>query len=436
MMHRNHLPEQLPTTPISSPPFFVRLGILMGLVCFAGLPLLASNLAWAAPSAGKQAVEVTGPMMPTEKAKTQKTTQVAKINKPDVVIPKAGKGKKKPIWGWGFGGYIMTGYRFNFNDEKLLRLGDSDGFYVSRARMGLKLRVKDFRAVISIDGIFDRRADPFDVSPSTRRLAVELRDAFLNYTHSSGFYISVGQNKVPFSMHADRSATEEKFINFPLIAVGEDIAFGYQVRPIIPGRDIGVLLGFDRTFGLAHFRIEASVFNGNGPNRFGNDSDLPAVATRFFLDIGSYFHIGGSFMFNQRRVGEEPNLFDESDLVFGADIGFKIAGFFLEGGFAARQTTFLTTGQENDFAFGFRGDLGYKIPVINLEIVARVEMYDPSSLFDDDMLLYITAGLNWYYRIWRQHQLVLRLNYIAKLELNQNRALNNDQINLMIQYRY
>lgn len=435
MMHRNHPSHQLSKRLFSSQANPLVQSVWLGFVLCALVGWAPTSVLATPGSTPQTANESMGPPPPSQ----SKTTSEAAPQKVAQAEPKAmaaKPAKPKSIWGWKFGGYIMTGYRLTLNDEALLRLGDSDGFYVSRARMGLKLRVKDFRAVISIDGIFDRRADPFDVSPATRQLFVELRDAFVNYTNPIGFYVSVGQNKVPFGMHSDRSATKENFINFPLIAVGEDIAFGYQVRAIMPGRDIGVLLGFDRGFGLVNLKVEASVFNGNGPNRFGNDSDIPAVAARLRLDIGTYFHLGGSFMFNQRRVGELPNLFDETDLVFGADLGVRVAGFFLEGEFAARQTTFQTTGQESDFAFGFRADIGYKIPVIHLEIVARVEMYDPSGLFDDDMLLYITGGLNWYYTIWRQHQIVLRLNYIAKLELNQNRTLNNDQVNLMVQYRY
>lgn len=344
--------------------------------------------------------------------------------------------EKKPIVSLDFSGYILAGYRMTLNDEKLLRLGDSDGFYVSRARLGLQMRAWDFIGVINVDGAFDRRANPWDVSPSTRQVFLELRDAYLGYLHSSGFYVTAGQDKVPFGMHSERAATGEHFINFPLIAVGEDIAFGYQVRAIIPGRDIGVKLGFQRQFGLVGLHVTAMVFNGNGPNRFANDSDIPAVGARFRLDISKYFHIGGSFMWNHRRVGDIPNLFDETDLIVGADLSFRIAGFFLEGEFAARQTSFPTTQQASDFSFGFRADAGYRIRSIGLEFAVRVEMFDPSSLFNDDMLIYITPGINWYYQIWKQHEIAIRLNYTFKLEMAANRTLNNDQLNLLLQYRF
>lgn len=363
----------------------------------------------------------------------EKVAHTDKAKEPAESLPLA---NKKPIWSVDFSGYVLAGYRMTLNDEKLLRLGDSDGFYINRARMSVHTRVWDFHAVISLDGAFDRRADPLDVSPATRRLFVELRDAYLGYVHNSGFYVTAGQDKVPFGIHSDRSTTAEHFINFPLIAVGEDISFGYQVRAIMPGRDIGVKLGFQRKFGLVGLHVAAMVFNGNGPNRFANDSDIPAVGARFRLDISQYFHIGGSFMWNQRRVGDQPNLFDESDLVFGADLSVRIAGFFLEGEFAGRQTTFITTQQASDFSFGFRADVGYRIRSIGLEFVVRVEMLDPSSLFDDDMLVYITPGINWYYRIWKQHEIAIRLNYTIKLEMAANRTLNNDQLNLLFQYRF
>lgn len=356
---------------------------------------------------------------------------------PQVAAAKNKKASANPFR-WGLSGYLLAGYRMTLNDEKLLRLGDSDGFYVSRARLQVKTQLYDFTGIISFDGSFDRRADPLDVSPATRRLFMELRDAFVMY-QKRGFFVTAGQDKVPFGMHSTRSTTAEHFINFPLIAVGEDIAFGYQVRSIMPGRDIGLKLGYKNTHGLLRLHIEAMLFNGNGPNRFANDSDIPAVGARIFLGISQYFDIGLSFMWNQRRVGDPPNLFDESDLVFGADLAFRIKGFFLEGEFAARQTDFVTTGQASDFSFGFRGDTGYRYNFANgagLEVAVRVEMFDPSGLFDDDMLLYITPAVNFFYKIWRNHEIAIRLNYTVKLEMADNRNLSNDQLNLLLQYRF
>jgi hypothetical protein len=344
--------------------------------------------------------------------------------------------KVQPFLDLKISGYLQTGYRFTFNDPKLLRLGESDGFYVRRARLKTSAEIWNFQVVLSIDGAYDRSADPLDVSPATRKLFAELRDAYISYRHPSGFFVTAGQDKVPFGIHSDRSTADERFILFPLIAEGEDISFGYQVRPIIPGRDIGLQVGFNRVFQQIGFNLAAMVYNGNGSNRFANDSDTPAVAARLNLTIGSLLKIGGSFLWNKRRIGQLPNLLDESDLAFGADLSFQYAGFFLEGEFAARTTSHITIQQKDEFAYGFRADTGYLIKAIGLEIALRVEMYDPSDQFDDDRLLYISAGLNWYYRIWNNHSIAVRLFYTFKLEQTEARSLNNDQINLLLQYRF
>ncbi len=398
-----------------------------------GLSLLVIALCWpiensqaAQPSSEKSAT--TPPV--TKESHPPPRTAAKAMTTPSTIT------KANP-WKLRISGYLLAGYRLTDNDEKLLRLGDSDGFYVSRARLQVKTQIFGFTGVVSFDGSYDRGAAPQDVSPSTRRLFMELRDAYIKYEHK-GFYVTVGQDKVPFGMHSTRSTTAEHFINFPLIAVGEDIAFGYQVRGILPARDIGLKLGYNNNFGLLRLHIAAMVFNGNGQNRLANDSDIPAVGTRIDLGISKHFDLGLSFMWNQRRVGTPPNLFDETDLSVGADLAFRFKGFFLEGEFALRQTTFVTTAQKNDLSFGARGDAGYRYNFSNgmgLEVAARFEVFDPSSLFDDDMLIYITPAVSFYYRVWRQHEIAIRVNYTVKLE-TPARELKNSQFNILLQYRF
>ncbi|NUQ64794.1 MAG: hypothetical protein HUU20_20215 [Pirellulales bacterium] len=187
--------------------------------------------------------------------------------------------------------------------------------------------------------------------------------------------------------------------------------------------------------GLIGLHLRAMVYNGNGERRFGNDSDLPAVAGRAQVDIGSFLKLGGSVLWNARRVGEEPNLYDEVDLAFGGDISFSFAGFFLEGEFASRTTSFPTVNQPNAFSYGFRADIGYRIPIVNLEPVVRFELFDPSDQFNNDQLIYITIGLNWYFTFLKDHEIILRASYTIKLEETPDRTLNNDQFHLLMQYR-
>lgn len=341
-------------------------------------------------------------------------------------------------------GYLQVGYRFTFNNDDeggsqdrptLLRLGESDGFYLRRARVNFLGGYKGFRVRVSAEMAADSGASSSDVSPANRSLGLRLRDAFLKYKHSSGFYAVLGQTNVPFGLNEARSNTVEHFNEFPLILGGEDIAFGYPVRGIAPRRDIGLKLGYEKDLGPVGIFVKAMVYNGNGPNVFANDSDMPAVAGRLGVNVGKLLRIGGSVLWNPRRAGEPPQLYDETDLTFGADLSLNVAGFFLEGAFAMQQTSFPTTGQETATAWGFHADLGYRIKGLGLEPAVRFEMFDPSDLFDDDQLTYITIGVNWYKKVWRHHELAVRLSYVIKMEQVETRQLLNDQINLRIRYR-
>jgi len=336
--------------------------------------------------------------------------------------------------GISLSGFLQAGYRWTQNDPQFLRLGDSDGFFLRRARIRMDSHWWKFHAVITLDGALDPRADPMSLSPAQRRFDVALRDAFLQFAHE-GFFVSFGQMRVSFGRLNQVSTANQHFGLFPLIDAGEDSAFGYPSRGIIPGRDLGLSVGYDNRFGLIGVHLRAMVYNGNGERRFGNDSDLPAVAGRAQVDIGSFLKLGGSILWNARRVGEEPNLYDEVDLAFGGDIGFSFAGFFLEGEFAGRTTSFPTVNQPNAFSYGFRADIGYRIPFVHLEPVVRFELFDPSDQFNNDQLIYITIGLNWYFTFLKDHEIILRASYTIKLEETPDRTLNNDQFHLLMQYR-
>lgn len=358
------------------------------------------------------------------------TAQAARIGKQPASV-------KKP--NIDFTGFVITGYRYTFNDTTLLRLGDSDGFYMRNARLKVTASVLHFRAVLTMDGSYDFGADSDDVSPSTRMMRFHLRDAYLDYRPSNGLRIRVGQMKIPFGYNYERAAAESHFAAFPLWLSGGDITFEYQSRAAYRRRDIGLSVGFEKQlnsmFGLS---ANAMVYNGNGENRFANDSDLPAVAARISAKIGPaggwYLSVSGNVMYNPRVTGEQPALYQENDLIFGGDIRFEVAGFFVEAEGIYRTTDLATVGRQ-ETSLGFHADIGYRIKSIGLEPVVRFDFYDPSSQLDDDELMYLTIGVNWYYTILGRHTVALRLSYTLKIE-NEKRTLNNDQVNLQLQYSF
>ncbi len=338
--------------------------------------------------------------------------------------------------------YFQTGYRMTFNDNsedsintRLLRLGESDGFYIERVHLKFSAQWKEWAAIISTDFAKDPGAKPLNLSPAQRKLIVALNDVFIRYRQEGGFFIQMGQFQVPFSLFSERSSKDEYFSQFPLIVSGEDIAFGYPVKGISPGRDIGLMLGFQKNFGSFGLDLKAMIYNGNGANHFGNDSDMPAFAGRLAFSLGKMLKVAGGALWNPRRAGAPPSLFEEDDLIFDGDLSFKMAGFFLEGSFMMRTTSFPTTKQDDVTSYGFHVDAGYCLKSFHLQPVVRFQMYDPSSQFDDDQLMYITIGLNWHHKVWKNHVFTLRASYTIKLEEEQ-RTLDNDQLDIMLQYRF
>ena len=352
-----------------------------------------------------------------------------------VGAPALAKGKKSKLPTLSFGGYVQAGFRYTANDE-YLRVGESDGFFLRKARLKAAAAYGMFDAVLSMDGAYDRHASPSDVTPADRRLYVDLRDAFLRFKTPCGFFIRAGQFKVPFGSLSMVSSADETFLMNSVTTDGEDPAFGRKAYGMGLGRQLGAAVGYSRKIGTIGLYATAMLMNGNGGNHFGNDSDGLGIAAKLNISVGKLVTIGGGFYFNPRTVGEPPNLLDETDLAFEGDIRLTVAGITLEGEFIMRSRSFPTTGQAKDNGLGVRGELSYLLKAIMLRPAVRFEMYDPSSLFDDDRLIYITIGLNWYKQLVGRHHIRAYLSYTIKMEEKDHTKLNNDQLNLILQYRF
>lgn len=146
-------------------------------------------------------------------------------------------------------------------------------FQITRFRPRLSYQVdRHLEAVIDINGT-TRGSGVLDVS---------VRDMFLHYKNG-GYYIRVGQYKVPFSHEVFREGSQVRWA----------LERARVNNIMFPGlRDTGILIGSaPRNAGAATFHL--AVVNGDGANSADGDSKKSLVA-RMELPLGSHHSAGAS----------------------------------------------------------------------------------------------------------------------------------------------
>jgi hypothetical protein len=266
-------------------------------------------------------------------------------------------------WRFDLFGYVRAGLDFTETDPNYDFVGANSGFVLQNARLGLAGDSDvGIRFALSVDGAAD-----FQESPNTPlgSLDVRLRDALIAY-HAPGFpwlELTIGQFKVPFSQE---ELFDEQRLLFASRAVGVEgvrVGRGLEEPGIVVGRQLGMMLSsVERItiddFGIAYF---LTATNGNGINQLLNDNTGFAFTGRLTLHWADLVQLGGSVLWNERTIGEPPNLFDESDLGFSGDLLVTVEGLEVFGQLTTLTTEFPTVGTPDREQLAYHAQIGYRI---------------------------------------------------------------------------
>lgn len=354
---------------------------------------------------------------------------------------------------FGVEGYIQPYFRWVENPCTYPEPGRCDarevpdGFGLTRARL-------------AVTGDFRQRGS-FKLELRTVPNA-SLLTARVDFDPLPWLHLTIGRFRVPFSRQELTSESRLQLIDRAALIRGT------------PGRQLGFAVQTQFGFGEAPddlITLSGGIFNGESAKEqapVNNIDEDFLFAARLEIapwgqpsfaegDLRSpedrrvpQLSIGANWTYN--TAGESAGDFEHRNI--GADIAFWWQGLSLYGEVYRADRDFTDDDLNTDYnAFGWNVQAGYFIPAPyvreRLEVVGRVEEYDPQRAHDPDRAIELrpfnsgtgpansngtqasrnyVAGLNWYFF---EHDLKLQVNYTHRQGLeNTNESADNPDVPL------
>jgi hypothetical protein len=250
----------------------------------------------------------------------------------------------------------LTGYlqpRFN-------ALGDSASFFLRRARFAVEGSITpwaSYRAQVEM------RTIGAAAVPATSPLTLSATDLWVRMTHQrwSG---TVGQFRVPFSLESLLSSTTLETTERSRIVNAAKRDIGAQVEWRIPDRLV----------------LQGAVVNGEGPNRAANPDNRMAYFARAMVTPVKGLDLGGAF------EGYNDSTSFDLQAMYRTTRGTARAEYIR----ARNRTTDVHT-------VGWYALAAYSIVSRRVQLVGRVQQFDPSDQVTTDRLTGYLLGLQYFF---------------------------------------
>jgi phosphate-selective porin len=294
------------------------------------------------------------------------------------------------------------------------RFTDSNArMYLRRARLNLSGRFLEefnFRTELELAGSLT----------NTSGFRAQMTDAYINWNRYDSANVRIGQFKTPFGF--------EQLYADPRLYTAERSLVNDRLTP---GRQIGVQVGGEAYY--ERFNYSLGIFNGSGTNQNFNDNDKFMTAGRVSVVPWS-----GRLLDNQSRWSVGLNAFRTTDtsLAQAADFGidstpatpakdniftgrrhglgydtqfelgpFEVWGEYLRGTFEPLSRVPAARFQSD----GWYEQASYYLILDKLQLVERIEVFDPSNLVNIGATRSSVLGMNWYIK---QHDLKLQVDWM------------------------
>ncbi|HZX49235.1 MAG TPA: porin [Nitrospirota bacterium] len=259
---------------------------------------------------------------------------------------------------------------------------------------------------------------------------VKVLYAYLDYKFADEANLRFGKAKLPFSRVSLTSSSKQLLIERPVSTEAAKKLFDdyYQTNAMLHGsfaegviaynidradgwENGNYLNGKDATEGkvfkadpLYIARIEVSppglVEKSKSDAHLGQGRHLTlglSYATQKSID---YSHFGSTYNATTGKTTETASNNDEDRSLIGADISAHFGGLTLQGEYIAWKIDYSAVGKDAKEPKGLYVQAGYFIPGLNIEPVARYEVYDHNSnaaaTADNTKEKDTTIGVNWY----------------------------------------
>ncbi len=284
----------------------------------------------------------------------------------------------------------ITGYL----QPRFQAIGDSAVFYLRRARFAVEGQITPwaaFRAQVEM------RTIGAPATPSASPLTISATDLFLKMSHDR-WGGTAGQFRVPFSLESILSSTTLETTERSRIVNAAKRDIGAQVEWRLPDRLV----------------LQGAVVNGEGPNRAANPDNRMAYFARAVVTLTPGLDVGGAF------EGYSDSSGVDAQAMYRASRWSARAEYIREHRNAGDVHT-----------TGWYALAGYLAIPERLQLVGRVEQFDPSDQVATDRQTGYTVGAQYFFR---SDNLKIIADYTFFRE--QAAQLKNDRAVVQMQVRW
>ncbi|WP_168210298.1 porin [Persicimonas caeni] len=347
-------------------------------------------------------------------------------------------------WTVEFFGYLRTQYTAIQDDPNLEEFGRNDGFIIADARFGfLGYLDNGLGFELEVDAGVPRPTE--EANTAIGEVVTRLRDGYVFYQPHPLFRASAGQFKVPFDIEELLSTANILFVERSVGSRGVEGVEGPNREGLSVGRQVGVRIDSDPFFFVTEddgpgVSYALAATNGQSANRSLNDNDQAAFYGRVNLHWGEIARLGGGAYYNDRTIGELPDLIGETQTGWTADLTVAAAGFSLLANVV--QVEFEPPeevgAEPARTGLSYQAQVAYEEPFFGLQPAYRFAYLDPDTDREGaeagirfESLTYHTVGLNYNAKTY---PLRLMLNYTITAE--EQLEIDNDRFDALVQVEW
>jgi len=366
---------------------------------------------------------------------------------PSVYITENEDEDESPRWSLGIGGYLRPRYTNIQNDPDVDFVGRNDGFAAGDARLTLLGELDSgIGFQFQVDGAVEK---PQSLQSPIADIRLQMKSTFAFYRPFDELRISLGQFKPPYDVEELTSNSDLLFVTESIPSRGVQNVEGYNVEGLSLSRQVGLRIDGEPFYFLADgdeasgpgVSASLAVTNGQAANRNLNDNDRMAYYGRGNLHWGEYVQLGGAYYYNDKTIGERPDLVDVARSGWTADLTVDAYGVTAIASYLSRTEDPFQNADTDEgelTSSGYQAQLAYEEPFIGLQPAYRFAFYDPSSSYGGDSpgaepiehtRTFHTVGLNYNSK---SYPLRLMFNYTITQE-GEPRDLKNNRFDALLQ---
>lgn len=249
---------------------------------------------------------------------------------------------------------------------------------------------------------------------------VKIQIANIDYKFDDAFGVRFGKAKLPYSRVSLSSSSKQLIVERPVSTEAAKKLFDdyYQSNLMFSGKIAEGLFAYNFAIGDGwepNSTISGTtVVHKSSPLYIARVEVSPpgwveADKSDAHLGKGKHLTVGANYA-TQKGIEYKTTAFEEDRTLLGLDVSGHWEGFTGQVEYNSWKEEFTDPSKSEKEPTGWYIQAGYLIPGINVEPVARYEIYDQDSNSDNKQEKTSTVGVNWYLK---GHSMKIGLNRVS-----------------------